>query len=221
MTASRPVVGSLVADVIVEERRVLVVLDDGRRLAAPIAWVGPTVAAMNATEQAGWVRTTEGRGVNWPAAGQTSDDGVLDVWTLEQDALFEQGLADLKEAGWDVHVLSPRSRSLVALWRLVADGYNGGLIQLLGNWGVAEVHTALAALAEVGATRTLATVEEFWSLLGPITESAEVTTMDDVYAALSDETTGRLNDIDEAFWDSATELTRLVPLTFGPAPSAI
>ena len=143
------VAGSPITDVIFEEKRVLLVLDDGRRLAAPLSWVGPKVLAMNAQKRSQWVATADGRGVNWPSAGQTSADGALNVWTLEQDALFEAALAELKAADWKIEQLGSRSRSraLVALWRLVADGYNGGLLQFLGNWGIAEMDAALAALA--------------------------------------------------------------------------
>lgn len=213
--------GSPAVDVVFEEKRILVVLKDGRSLAAPIAWVSPTVVGMDAAGRAGWVLTNEGMGINWPAAGQSSPEGAIDVWTLEQDALFEQALAELAAADWQVSALSPRSRSLVALWRLVADGYNGGLLQFLGNWGIPEIHAALAALAEVGAERTLDVVRTFWEFVGPIAESAEVTTMDDVYAAIARGDSGRLDNIDEEFWEAALELTRRVPLTFGPAPSAV
>lgn len=213
------VIGSPVSDVIFEEKRILVVLEDGRALAAPIGWAGPTVAGMDATGRAGWELTNDGRGINWPAAGQTSKEGAIDVWTLEQDALFEQALAELAAAEWDASALSPRSRSLVALWRLVADGYNGGLMQVLGNWGIGEITVVLAALAEINAERTLDVVRDFWNLVGPIAESEDVTTIDEVYAAVTGHS-DRLDELDEAFWDTATELARLVPLAFGPAPSA-
>jgi len=218
---TKDVAGSPVADVVFEEKRILVILEDGRALAAPLGWAGPTVVEMDATGRSGWVLTNEGRGINWPAAGQNSPDGAIDVWTLEQDALFEQALAELAAADWDVSALSPRSRSLVALWRLVADGYNGGLMQLLGNWGIQEIHAVLRALDEVHATQTRSVVRDFWDLVGPIAESDDVTTMDEVYAAVTGERSDRLQEIDEEFWDAALELTRLVPLAFGPAPSAV
>ena len=174
------VVGSPITDVIFEEKRVLLALDDGRRLAAPLSWVGPKVLAMNAQERSQWVATMDRRGVNWPGAGQTSADGALNVWTLEQDALFEAALAELKALDWKADQLNHRSRALVALWRLVADGYNGGLLQFLGNWGMAEMDAALAALAQIRASATLAVVTAFWRLVGPIAQSDEVNTIDDV-----------------------------------------
>lgn len=214
------VAGAPVVGVTFEEKRVLLLLDDGRALAAPLSWVGPTVAGMSPDERAKWVTTADGRGVNWPAAGQTSEDGALNVWTLEQDALFEEGLAALTAAEWDAGALSARERSLVALWRLVADGYNGGLLQFLGNWGVPEVHAALAALDESGAERTATVVHEFWDVVGPIAASDEISTMDDVYRAVSSGPIDLLDGVDERFWDAAEELITRIPLTYGPAKSA-
>ena len=213
--------GAPVSDVIFEAKRILLLLEDGRLLAAPFSWVGPTVAAMSPADRLAWVRTPDGRGVNWPAAGQTSEDGALNVWSLEQDALFEEALAELSAAGGAPEGLSARSRSLVALWRLVADGFNGGLLQFLGNWGIDEVSAAQNALAEIDATSTADALREFWSVVGPIAESDEVSTMDDVYASISPELATRLDEIDERFWDAADELTTRVPRSYGPAASAV
>ncbi len=214
------VVGSPIADVIFEEKRVLLLLDDGRQLAAPLSWVGPKVLAMNAQERAQWVATADRRGVNWPSAGQTSADGALNVWTLEQDALFEAALAELKALDWKADQLNHRSRALVALWRLVADGYNGGLLQFLGNWGMAEMDVALAALADIQASATVDVLTEFWRLVGPIAQSEEVNTIDDVYRAVAGDLSEQIEALDEQFWEAAEELVKRVPAFFGPAPSA-
>lgn len=214
------VVGSPITDVIFEEKRVLLLLDDGRQLVAPLSWVGPKVLAMNAQERSQWVATADGRGVNWPSAGQTSADGALNVWTLEQDALFEAALAELKALDWKADQLNHRSRALVALWRLVADGYNGGLLQFLGNWGMAEMDAALAALAQIRASATLAVVTAFWRLVGPIAQSDEVNTIDDVYRAVAGDLSEQIEELDEQFWEAAEELVQRVPQYFGPAPSA-
>lgn len=215
-----PVTGSPIAQVIFEEKRVLLVLDDGRQLAAPLSWVGPQVVAMDAQERSQWVTTADRRGLNWPSAGQSSADGALNVWTLEQDALFEAALAELKAADWKIDQINSRSRALVALWRLVADGYNGGLLQFLGNWGMAEMDAALAALADIQASATLDVVAQFWRLVGPIARSEEVNSIDDVYRAVAGELSERIEELDEQFWEAAEELVKRVPAFFGPAPSA-
>lgn len=217
---NKAITGSPIADVLFEEKRVLLLLDDGRQLAAPLPWVGPKVVAMNAQERSQWVATADRRGINWPSAGQTSADGALNVWTLEQDALFEAALAELKTLDWKADQLNHRSRALVALWRLVADGYNGGLLQFLGNWGMAEMDVALAALAEIQAIATRDVVTEFWRLVGPIAQSEEVNTIDDVYRAVAGELSEQIEELDEKFWEVAEELVKQVPAFFGPAPSA-
>jgi hypothetical protein len=214
------VTGSPIADVLFDEKRVLLLLDDGRQLAAPLSWVGPKVVAMNAQERSQWVATADRRGINWPSASQTSTDGALNVWMLEQDALFEAALAELKALDWKADQLNHRSRALVALWRLVADGYNGGLLQFLGNWGMAEMDVALAALADIQARATFDVVTEFWRLVGPIAKSEEVNSIDDVYRAVSGELSERIEELDEQFWEAAEELVKRVPEFFGPAPSA-
>ena len=217
---NKAVTGSSIADVHFEEKRVLLVLEDGRQLAAPLSWVGPQVVAMDAQERAQWVTTADQRGVNWPSVGQSSAEGALNVWVLEQDALFEAALAELKAADWKVDQLDARSRALVALWRLVTDGYNGGLLQFLGNWGMAEMDAALAALADIKASATLDVVSAFWRLVGPIAQSDEVNTIDDVYRAVADGLSEQIEALDEQFWEAAEELVKRVPEFFGPAPSA-
>jgi hypothetical protein len=62
-------------------------------------------------------------------------------------------------------------------------------------------------------------VQEFWNLIGPIAESDAISTIDDVSAAMSEELVGRLDTLDEVFWESAEELAQLVPMAYGPAPS--
>lgn len=218
---SEPVVGSPIIDVRFASGRILVLLEDGRALAAPLHWAGPRVAAMGPRERSSWEHTSDRRGVNWPSAGQTSDEGALNVWRLEQDALFEAALAELQAAGWEAETLPARSRALVALWRIVADGYNGGILQFLGNWGIAELQVARDALAAVHARATLGVVDEFLALIGPSPESAAAAGTDAAAAVSGGEFSGRPSELDQRFWDAAEELVRLVPQAYGPAPSAL
>lgn len=217
MTPEEP--GSPVRDVVFEQERVLLVLEDGRSLAAPLGWVG-AVAGTGPEERARWVATADGRGVNWPDAMPARTDGVLNVWMLEQDALFEQALRDLAAVDGQADELSPRSRSLLALWRLTADGYNGGLLQFVGNWGFTEAEHAREALAAIGADATTGVLDEFLELVEPIAASGEVTTIDDVYRRIAElGLSDRVDEVDEAFWEAAEELITRVPRAFGPAPS--
>lgn len=217
MTRQEP--GSPVRDVVFEHDRVLLVLEDGRSLAAPLGWVG-AVAGLEPEQRARWVVTADGRGVNWPDAVPTRTDGVLNVWMLEQDALFEQSLRDLAAVDGRVDALPSRSRSLLALWRLTADGYNGGLLQFVGNWGFAEAGHAREALIAIGADATAVVFDEFLELVQPIAASDEVVTIDDVYRRISElGLSDRVDELDESFWEAAEELITRVPRAFGPAPS--
>lgn len=84
------------------------------------------------------------------------------------------------------------------------------------------MHAALDALAEVGATSTLLVLREFWGHLEPIAESEGVSTIDEVFAAISSaDLSARIDELDERFWDAAEELIVRVPIAFGPAPSAL
>ncbi|WP_378144090.1 DUF4375 domain-containing protein [Cnuibacter sp. UC19_7] len=214
-------VGPAITDVQFEGERILLRLRDGRTLSAPLSWAGPEVASMDDAARARWVCTDDGTGVNWPAVGHSSSEGVISAWALEEDALYEGALNDLRAAHRDVSLLTERSRLLVALWRLVADGCNGGLMQFLGNWGPDEVQVAIEALSVVGAVRTLAVVRAFWDAVAPLAESEAVNTWDGVWEAVENAgLSAHLDDLDAEFWEAAPELTRRVPLYFGPAPSA-
>ena len=211
------VVGSPIADVIFEDKRVLLLLDDGRQLAAPLSWVGPKVVAMNARERSQWVATADRRGVNWPGAGQTSADGALHVWMLEQDALFEAALAELEALDWKTDQLPHRSRALVALWRLVADGYNGGLLQFLGNWGVENHQLTLQALQAIGAPVTQQCLQDMFAVLGRFEDMPENVDFSDLPALLTDAEHEQLQELEEAFWDYPEPLNKLVVMHYGPA----
>ena len=109
---ANPVPGSPVSEVRFTAERVLLTLQDGRTLAAPPSWVGPRVLELSDADRAAWTPTPDGRGVNWPAAGQDSADGALNVWTLEEDALYSAALDRLSAADWDATALDARREGL-------------------------------------------------------------------------------------------------------------
>jgi len=82
------------------------------------------------------------------------------------------------------------------------------------------MEVALAALAEIQARATLDVVTEFWRLVGPIAQSEEVHSIDDVYRAVAGALSDQIEALDEQFWEAAEELVKRVPAVFGPAPSA-
>lgn len=213
-------VGAVVMDVAFEGDHLLLFLADGRALSAPIGWAGPTVVKMSPAARSRWAVTPDGCGVFWPAVVSEPGAGVLDVRALEQDALCEEALADLEAHGYDTDAVDTRTRELVTLWRLLADGHNGGLVQFLGNWGDDEVHRAREVLQKIGAHATAATVQDFWTIVAPVIDSGDVASVDALYTALSTEQVSALEGIDARFWAVSDELSRLVPRSYGPARSA-
>ncbi|MCD2496790.1 MULTISPECIES: DUF4375 domain-containing protein [Microbacterium] len=212
-----------IVDVRFDTRRVLVDLDDGRTLGAPLSWAS-RAAELPASQQRRWVLVDHGRGVNWPALGQEEPEGALSLWIIEQDRLYEGALGVLQRAGWDAAALSARDRELVALWRLEADVYNGGFLQFLGNWGQQDLAIARDAAGLIGAQRTHRAVISLQELLGPLIEREDVTSIDDVHrliaAAAPSDPAARFEELEAELTEAMEqELVRCVVTAYGPAPS--
>nr|WP_279086722.1 DUF2442 domain-containing protein [Comamonas thiooxydans] len=119
----------------IDEQTIWLALADGRELAEPIK---RHIRLEKATpeQRLAWVLSDEDHGLNWPALWQPSPEGMVSVWDLDQDSLYNQAMGALLAAQWDITRISPVQRELVALWRMEADINNGGFLQFLGNWGV-------------------------------------------------------------------------------------
>lgn len=214
-----------VVDVRFDPQRVLLELDDGRTLSAPLSWAS-RAAQLPESQQRRWVLVDHGRGVNWPALGQEDPEGALSLWTIEQDRLYEGALAVLQQADWDSGALSARDRELVALWRLEADVYNGGFLQFLGNWGQQDLAIARDAVQLIGAERTHTALIALQELLDPVIERDDVSTIDDVYrliaAAAPTDSAARFDELETELTDAMEqELMRCVVSAYGPAPSDV
>ncbi|MFK4791414.1 DUF4375 domain-containing protein [Microbacterium sp. ZW T5_56] len=214
-----------IVDVRFDSHRVLLELDDGRTLGAPLSWAS-RAAQLPESQQRRWVLVDHGRGVNWPALGQEDPEGALSLWTIEQDRLYEGALAVLQRADWDAGALSARDRELVALWRLEADVYNGGFLQFLGNWGQQDLAIARDAAELIGAERTHSAIVGLQDLLEPIIDRDDVSTIDDVYrliaAASPTEPAAQFDELETELTEAMEqELMRCVVFAYGPAPSDV
>ncbi|MDR2294791.1 MAG: DUF4375 domain-containing protein [Microbacterium sp.] len=212
-----------IVDVRFDAHRVLLQLDDGRTLGAPLSWAS-RAAQLPQSQQRRWVLVDHGRGVNWPALGQEDPEGALSLWTIEQDRLYEGALGVLQRAGWDTGTLSARDRELVALWRLEADVYNGGFLQFLGNWGQQDLAIARDAAGLIGARRTHRAVVSLQELLSPLIERDDVSSIDDVYrliaAAAPPDPVSRFDELEAQLTEAMEqELMRCVVAAYGPAPT--
>ena len=200
----------------IDEQTIWLALADGRELAEPIKRHIRLESA--APEQRlHWVLTDEDHGLNWPALWQPSPEGMVSVWDLDQDSLYNQAMGALLAAQWDITRISPVQRELVALWRMEADINNGGFMQFLCNWGVPNLEVALQALQKLGATQTHECLQQMFAVIARFEDSPDVTELDQLPALLTEAENDRLQELDEYFWDYPDRLPRLVVQHYGPA----
>ena len=199
----------------IDEQTIWLALADGRELAEPIKRHIRLESA--APEQRlAWALTDEDHGLNWPALWQPSAAGMVSVWDLDQDSLYNQAMGALASAQWDVTLISPAQHELVALWRMEADINNGGFLQFLGNWGLANHQLTLQALQAIGAPITRQCLQDMFAVLKRFEETSENVDYSDLPALLTDAEHEQLQELEEAFWDYPEPLNKLVVMHYGP-----
>ena len=200
----------------IDEQTIWLTLADGRELAEPIKRHIRLKSA--APEQRlHWVLTDEDHGLNWPALWQPSAAGMVSVWDLDQDSLYNQAMGALLAAQWDITRISRLQHELVALWRMEADINNGGFLQFLGNWGLANHRLSLEALQAIGAPITRQCLQDMFAVLKRFEEEPENVDYSDLPALLTDAEHEQLQELEEAFWDYPEPLNKLVVMHYGPA----
>jgi hypothetical protein len=111
----------------------------------------------------------------------------------------------------------PVQHELVALWRMEADINNGGFLQFLGNWGLANHRLSLQALQAIGAPITRQCLQDMFAVLKRFEEEPENVDYSDLPALLTDAEHEQLQELEEAFWDYPEPLNKLVVMHYGPA----
>lgn len=164
-----------------------------------------------------WTLTDDDHGINWPQLWQPSDTGMVNIWDIEQDLMYEQALQALQAVQWNTARVSQAQHELVALWRMEADINNGGFLQLLGNWGVENFQVTLRALQTLGATQTHQCLQDMFAVVRRFEDAPEHTSLSDLPALLTDAEHERLQELDEAFWDYPERLSRLIVMHYGQA----
>ena len=199
-----------------DEQNLWLTLADGRSFSEPIK---RHIRLEKATpeQRLQWELTDEDRGLNWPALWKPSDTGMVSVWDIEQDQLYNQALCTLQVVKWDTTLITPAQHELVALWRMEADINNGGFMQFLCNWGAPNLEVALQALQKLGATQAHECLQQMFAVIARFEDSPDVTSLDDLPALLTEAENDRLQELDEAFWDYPDRLPKLVVLHYGPA----
>ncbi|MGO4202051.1 DUF4375 domain-containing protein [Rhodococcus sp. TAF43] len=201
-----------IAEVGFTDTHIVLALTNGDVLTTPIVRYIRVEKATPA-ERARWVLADDGHGVNWPELWKPDDEGMVSVWEILQNRLYEAALGRLQQAGWDVDTVSQRDHELVALWRLEADVNNGGFLQFFGNWGERNHLTAVAALDLIGARRAAELVRRMYAVIEPYAD--EVVSLADLPGLLTDADHDRLQELDEAFWEYPDRLARLVVQHYG------
>ena len=200
----------------IDEQTIWLALADGRELAEPIQ---RHIRLEKATpgQRLQWVLSDEDHALNWPALWPPSPAGMVSVWDLDQDSLYNQAMGALLAAQWDVTLISPVQHELVALWRMEADINNGGFLQFLGNWGVENHQLTLQALQAIGAPVTQQCLQDMFAVLRRFEDMPENVDFSDLPALLTDAEHEQLQELEEAFWDYPEPLNKLVVMHYGPA----
>ncbi|MDI3383584.1 DUF4375 domain-containing protein [Xenophilus aerolatus] len=158
-------------------------------------------------QRAAWVLADEGLSVRWPALGRGGRGITVGAQDLAWDQICEGALAELARAGWKLDAVPLRQQQIAALWRLEADGYNGGFLQFFCNWGEANCAIALNALQAIGASATHAVVSRQRAVVARLEDHPELKAYDDIPRLLSEEERSLIGEeLDEALWDAAEEI---------------
>ena len=200
----------------IDEQTIWLSLADGRELAEPIK---RHIRVEKATpeQRLQWELTDDDHGLNWPTLWKPSPEGMVNVWDMDQDSLYNQALGALQAVKWDVKQITRTQYELVALWRMEADINNGGFLQFLGNWGVGNYQVALQALQDIGAPAAHQCLQDMFAVLKRFEEGAENVGFSDLPALLTDAEHEQLQELEEAFWDYPEPLNKLVVMHYGPA----
>lgn len=191
-------------------------LSDGRVLREPLKRHVRLEKATPA-QRLQWVLVDDGHGLDWPALWPSSEEGMVNVFTLCWEQLQDEGIAALKAADWQLDALPLREQQLSALWRLEADVNNGGFLQFFCNWGEATCRTAIAALADIGALQMHSLVQRMRAVLDRLDGSPQIQALMDLYQRLTPAEQDALEALDEAFWEYPDRLSKLGVLHYGRA----
>ena len=199
----------------IDEQTIWLSLADGRELAEPIK---RHIRVEKATpeQRLQWELTDGDHGLNWPALWKPSPEGMVNVWDMDQDSLYNQALGALQAVKWDVAQIARTQYELVALWRMEADINNGGFLQFLGNWGVGNYQVALQSLQDIGAPAAHQCLQDMFAVVKRFEDAPENVELSDLPALLTDAEHDKLQELDEAFWDYPERLSKLAVMHYGP-----
>lgn len=197
----------VITDIEFAENYLSILLADGSRFVQNFNRT-PHIRDASGEDRAKWVVTGGGRCASWAHLG--SKGVSIDAYDLAWDAYCEQSLSTAQGENWDMSRLSPRDRDIVALWRLEADGYNGGFLQFFCNWGEENCSVALGALQAIGASATHEIVARQREIVMRLEDHPQLQSYDDIYRLLTEAEMEQIgNELDPQFWDTALEIPEL------------
>lgn len=149
-----------------------------------------------------------GISVSWPHLGDA--DLHVDAFDWIWEHLCREAMGRLQALEWQLEQLPEDDQAIVALWRLEADGYNGGFLQFFCNWGERSCELALKALAAIGARSAHAVVSRQRQLIGPLEDHPQLQRLWDIPELLSDEQHELIGgELDEQLWAAMEEVPTL------------
>ena len=192
------------------ETHVSVTLGDGRILHEKLSR-NPDLLKASSQQRLEWKLLDDGL-VSWPHLGGKV---TLDARWLLWEELCKQANDEAKAKGFKLDELPLRSQEIVALWRLEADGYNGGFMQFFCNWGEANCSIALSALQAIGADATYAIVARQREILERSKDHPELKSYDDIWNLLTREEQQEIGGkLDREFWEAGDEIPKLAALHY-------
>ncbi|MCE1175915.1 MAG: DMP19 family protein [Burkholderiales bacterium] len=140
----------------------------------------------------------------------------IDLYEWVWEAICDHALENLQSHGWDVKKVSQKTYDIASIWRLEADGYNGGFLQFFCNWGEDNCQTALSALQDIGATATHQVLAAQRALIQRLEDAPEMTRLDELPALLTEQERDEIGErLDHALWDAMMEIPPLAVRYYG------
>ena len=110
------------------------------------------------------------------------------------------------ECNGDWSKLDEREQEIAALWKLIADVYNGGFIQFFCNWGFDCFVYALRGIKRVGCAEAYNILNyTYSSVLDKFREDERLEAYWDIPEYLTEEDDNILMETDTAFWEGVGE----------------
>lgn len=106
------------------------------------------------------------------------------------------------ENGGDWSKLDETEQEIAALWKLVADTYNGGFEQFFTNWGYECYWYAMRGIQKIG-DRTLLELlhNTYLDVFDKFREDTRLTYYSDIFDYLTEEDEDILRETNIAFWE--------------------